>query len=318
MLFKEKLYLANCDSVQKRQEAELIKRIKTGLLLSEGIIIGTNILIDNKGIDQILFEPVINEYLLSSEGVGKLVVRARGEEVYQPLEELYHTLPETFVFSSFGGVFKKDLSAIQKEEILFRLKRIDQLIHNAHAQKQPISSFSNNTLAKELEKRIPNYQKTFQMNEQLDILTPYFQALLSVRSRSEAYNLTDISIKDAFLNNKLKYELIDPAYNKLFVRDSEGFVQDQIEVFDKLPSIIVDSGISLRKHREKIELIQNLWEGFEFISSLGSTSLIEILTDKAQDYIESTLEERGLKHFSRKNWYGMYGKMANMMGVEIK
>ena len=50
MLFKEKIFLANCDSIRKLDSEALWKRIRIGLIFADGIILSPNMLIDNKQI----------------------------------------------------------------------------------------------------------------------------------------------------------------------------------------------------------------------------------------------------------------------------
>lgn len=317
MLFKDRLLLANCDSVMKRPEEELKKRFKIGLLFSEGIVLSTNILIDNNSMDNIFKDPVINQYLLSNEGHGKLVIRGRGLEANQPLIDLYHALPDNFIFSSFHGKLKSQLNTQEIKIILHRLQYIDKIIDHSQAIREPINNFSTNTLSEQLSIRSESYFKDFKaVNLELSILN-YQHELQTIKSRSEAYSLTELYFANDNYSEQIKQELIDPTYNRMFVKGSEGFVQDNIKILSSLPTALIDSGITLRKHREKIELISYIWDSFNFISSLGSSSIADIVTDKALDYIESKLEEKGNAFLTRRNWFGMYDKLSTSLGVEV-
>lgn len=317
MLFKNKLLLANCDSVIKRPEEELNKRLKMGLLFSEGIILSTNILIDNNSMDNIFRDSVIKQYLLSDEGHGKLVIRGRSLDENQSLVDLYHALPDSFIFSSFNGKLKSQLSFNEVENLLYRLQYMDSIINDSQAIKESISDFSTNTFSEELSTRAESYFEDLKVDYLEQSITDFHYKLQTINSRSEAYILTDSYFSDSMYAEKIKQELINPAYNNMFVEGSEGFVQDKIKVLSSLPTALINSGISLRQHREKVELISTVWDSFNFISSFGTDSIVDIITDKAQDYIETRLEEKGKGYLSRKNWYGMYDKLSNSLGVEV-
>ena len=54
MLFKEKMYLSNCDSVRELSNEETRKRLLIGLVFGSGIILSPNILFDSQGISKVL------------------------------------------------------------------------------------------------------------------------------------------------------------------------------------------------------------------------------------------------------------------------
>ena len=53
MLFKEKMYLSNCDSVRELSIEETRKRLLIGLVFGNGIILSPNILFDNQGVKKL-------------------------------------------------------------------------------------------------------------------------------------------------------------------------------------------------------------------------------------------------------------------------
>ena len=85
-----------------------------------------------------------------------------------------------------------------------------------------------------------------------------------------------------------------------------------------IPKQFLQAGITVRALRKKIELAQFMFEIAIFIKSMGSEKVVEILTDKAIDYVEHKLQEKGLEMISRKNWFGLYTILAKKMGVEFK
>jgi len=317
MLFKEKLLLANCDSVMKRPKEELNKRFKMGLLFAEGIILSTNVLIDNNSIDSIFQDNTIKQYLLSNEGHGKLVIRGRGLEDNQPLIDFYHNLPDNFIFSSFNGKLKNQLSFQETEIILNRLKIIDEIIHNSQALKESIDNSSTSALSEQLIIRSESYFKDFNNINFKQSIDRFQKEFKTIKTRSQAYHLSEIYFTNKLIREKIRTELIDPAYNHMFVKSGEGFVQDRIKVFSNLPTSVINSGMTLRQHKQKIELILEVWDILNLIHSFGSTTIYDILEDKALDYIESKLVDSGKNFLTRKNWYGMYNKMSNSLGVEV-
>lgn len=116
----------------------------------------------------------------------------------------------------------------------------------------------------------------------------------------------------------LKTEIIDPAYNSLFVNSKESFVQDNIKIVDKIPERILSSGVTFNSLRNEIELIEYPIKAFEIITTLGTTELFKILTDEALEYIEDKIEETSISFLSRKNWFGLYPILSKKMGLEIK
>jgi len=46
--------------------------------------------------------------------------------------------------------------------------------------------------------------------------------------------------------------------------------------------------------------------------------LLSCLTDEALDYLEGKAQKKGFELLSRRNWFGLYSKMQNFIGVEVK
>ena len=86
MLFKEKLLLANCDSVHAHGHEELRKRFLTGLAFADGVVLPPNTLIDNLELANALGQMNVIKYL-NEEGKGKFVIRGFGLSRFATLQE---------------------------------------------------------------------------------------------------------------------------------------------------------------------------------------------------------------------------------------
>ena len=112
--------------------------------------------------------------------------------------------------------------------------------------------------------------------------------------------------------------MIDPAYNSLFAKASEGFLQDNIRFLQGVPEQVLDSSIAFKALRREIELVQYPIKVFNFISSLGAGEVIKFLTDEALGSLEDKMMETGESYMTRRNWFGLYPRMRSFMGLEIK
>jgi hypothetical protein len=168
-------------------------------------------------------------------------------------------------------------------------------------------------LTNEIKTRISS--SYFKSDEAFQKFSSYTEKL---SSRSEWYSYIENNQRNQFNPNVLKREIIDPAYNSLFINSGEGFVQDNIETLLHIPEKILSAGVTYKSLRKEIELIDYPIKAFEIISSLGTTELAKIITDEALGYIEDKTKDSGVSFFSRKNWFGLYPKLRSKMGVEIK
>jgi len=268
-------------------------------------------LIDNKQIYEAFNDKQIIKYL-KEEGYKKAVVRGNNIHDSQSLIDYYETLPGNFIISSLQGSPKKsELSQDQKRELVTRIKKVNGILTDISAPKETIK-LTKDSLSKVLTERIAEIKY-------LDDGTRAHLAndLSNTVSRSDAYAIID-GMLSKNIAERLKLELVDPSYNSLFVKTAEAFVQDRIRVLDDIPKQFLQAGITVRALRKKIELAQFMFEIAIFIKSMGSEKVVEILTDKAIDYVEHKLQEKGLEMISRKNWFGLYTILAKKMGVEFK
>jgi len=319
MLFKEKLLLSNCDSVKRLNERELRKRFLTGLVFADGVVLTPNTLIDNVNIYKIITKKNVVKYL-QEEGRGKFIVRGFGFKDNVSLVDYFNSLPSDYIVSSLpDSPRKSDLNKKQLDLLLRRLDLTQNALNNL-SPKIEILSISKESLRNEIIKRICN-------DEVIDI---FFgsdrERILFINqsegeiSRSQWYGFSDryFKRKGTSISLRFKSEVIDPAYNYLFAYKGEGFLQDNIKVINSVPEPILDSGVVLKSLRNEIEYIEYPLKTFELISSLGSGELVKFLTDKALDYIEDRLMDKGEKFLSRKNWFGMYDTMKRKIGLEVK
>ena len=138
-------------------------------------------------------------------------------------------------------------------------------------------------------------------------------------SRSEWYTFLNIFLKGNETKiNSIKSEIIDPAYNSLFINNSESFIQDNIKVLDKIPEKILSGMVTINSLKNEIELIEYPLKAFEIVTTIGTTELFKIITDEALSYIEDKATEKGISFLSRKNWFGLYPILKNKLGLEIK
>lgn len=139
-------------------------------------------------------------------------------------------------------------------------------------------------------------------------------------SRTDWYKLSDEHFRSVspIESKRFKNEVINPAYNSLFAAKGEGFLLDDIKVLKDFPEKILDAGVVYKSLKNEIELVQYPYKAFEFITTLGATDLLKFITDEAMGYIEDKCQDSAEKHFTRKNWFGMYPKMQQFLGLELK
>jgi hypothetical protein len=311
MLFKDKLFLTNCDSVRKLDRNELWKRIRIGLVFADGIILSPNTLIDNEHIYHAFDNKNIIKYL-NEEGFEKVVLRGNIKSSDQSLMDYYDKLPEDFIVSSIkGSPRKSNLEKDQEKDLMTRIRKMDAFLANVSAPREPIQ-LADDSLSSMLLERIAGID--YLAADNVSFLREGFAKVVS---RSKAYGFIE-STQPKELADKLKVELIDPSYNSLFVKQGEAFVQDRIMVLSGLPNRILQAGVTIRSLRNEIELARFIFELIIFIKTFGVEELRKFLTDKAIEFAEDKLKEMGLERLSRKNWFGLYPKLAKKMGVEFK
>lgn len=312
MLFKEKMYLSNCDSVRGLSNDEIRKRFLIGLVFGNGVILSPNILFDTKGLNQVLEQKNVIKFL-NEEGYGNFIIRGMNIENINSFADYFEKLPSNYKISNLNGIEKGELTRSQLQYIGNNIKYIDKIIQNIKPVYQN-ALIQKDSLSKEIFKRISiDY---FDDDEKFNKFLLESEKLVS---RSEWYTFLNIFLKGNETKiNSIKSEIIDPAYNSLFINNSESFIQDNIKVLDKIPEKILSGMVTINSLKNEIELIEYPLKAFEIVTTIGTTELFKIITDEALSYIEDKATEKGISFFSRKNWFGLYPILKNKLGLEIK
>lgn len=319
MLLKEKLLISNCDSVRRLSPDELRKRFLTGMTFGDGVIISPNMLIDNVDFHRLLSRRNVVKYL-NEEGHGSLVLRGFNISEDMSLLDYYEALPSDFILSSVeGSPTKSSLSTSQETELIERIKATQLALSELGYITEKLE-LSPNSLTKEIHRRLTDDSCVGYFFNDDGERTLFYNLVKDKVSRSEWYSISDSYFrrKSELTSRQFKAEVVDPAYNSLFAKEGEGFLQDNIKYINDVPGIILDAGVSYRSLRKEMELVEYALKIFEIISTFGTTEISKIITDQAMDYVEGKMSERGEDYFSRKNWFGMYRKMQRAIGLEIK
>lgn len=311
MVFKDKLFLANCDSVRTLGREALSRRIRIGLVFADGILLSPNALIDNEHMYDVFNDKHIIRYL-KEDGLRKVVVRGNLISSNQSLIEYYEKLPDNFIVSSIhGSPLKSELDRYDVGRVKSRIKKMDALLRDVYAPREPIQ-LTENSLSSVLVNRIDGID--YLADDKVNYLREGFA---NVGSRSAAYHLINES-QPKIIADKLKVEVVDPSYNSLFIKSGEAFVQDRIELFDVIPNRLLQAGVAIKSLRKEIELARYIFDLIVFIKTFGVEELTRFLTNRAIDFAEEKLRDIGLETLARKNWFGLYPILANKMGVEFK
>jgi hypothetical protein len=312
VLFKEKMYLSNCDSVRGLSNDEIRKRFLIGLVFGNGVILSPNILFDTKGLNQVLEQKNVIKFL-NEEGYGNFIIRGMNIENINSFADYFEKLPSNYKISNLNGIEKGELTRSQLQYIGNNIKYIDKIIQNIKPVYQN-ALIQKDSLTKEIFKRISiDY---FDDDEKFNKFLLESEKLVS---RSEWYTFLNIFLKGNETKiNSIKSEIIDPAYNSLFINNSESFIQDNINVLDKIPEKILSGMVTINSLKNEIELIEYPLKAFEIVTTIGTTELFKIITDEALSYIEDKATEKGISFLSRKNWFGLYPILKNKLGLEIK
>lgn len=317
MLFKEKLYLSNCDSVRQLSDEEVRKRFLIGAVFAQGVILSPNLLIDNSSMVSILRQANVSGYF-REEGAGNIVVRGFGVSKTCSLVEYFDALPDFFRVSRFGGKPKSRLMSEEKDAIRRDLDAAQSLLEGYEATFEPVS-LGPDALTDAILQRQSSEWRTLYFGESDLAFSRFLDAARTLQSRSAWYDHIE-SMPDWSEGKKLAFrlEVVDSAYNALFVAPGEAFAMDRVGVLGQVPSTILDQGVSLRAMRRKLELVAYPLRAFQFISSMATNELAQFLLDEALDYAESRFLKRGWSWATKKNWFGLYPKMTDYIGVELK
>lgn len=313
MLFREKMYLANCDSTRRLEPAELRKRMLLGLVFADGVLLTPNILLDNQGFDSLLAERSVIKYL-NEEGLGKFVIRGFNLHGLSSMSDYYEKLPSSYVLSSLpGSPTKGDLGATEEREFRDRLRRLDQVLHRF----QPVfeSVEGSKSLTSEVHRRVLQEPAELWREGERE---QFIEGTRQLISRSEWYRYSEaLFASDPERSERIRRTLLDPAYNSLFVSEQEVFAQDRIRYLGGLPERLLLPGVAIRALRRELGMLEGALRLFEVVASAGSGELLRFLADEALGYIEDKAQEQGVEFLSRRNWFGLYPWLQRKIGIEV-
>lgn len=321
MLFKEKVLLSNGDSVICRESDEIKKRLLMALAFSNGVILSPNILLDNNGIDDILSSRNIKDYVNNCDSPS-FIIRGRNITSIGSIENYFDSCEDEYIISSLpGSPKKKDLKESQLSAFKAKLRNVDLQLKDINPT-YINTDFEKDSLRKEIYSRLIEndiWEKYFKNENQYGLFIDETKEICS-RSSWYDYNKKEIA---KFLNDKIsidqfKMEIIDTSYNYVYTGTSDAFIQDDIKYLSVFPIELFEGAVSIKRHREKIENIKFYIDLIQFVSSLGTDQIMKVIANEALEYLEDKAVEKGFEILSRRNWFGLYPKLRNHMGVEVK
>lgn len=322
MLLKEKVFLSNCDSVRALPPVELHKRFLLGLTVANGVVVSPNTLLDNRDVTALLTRRNVVKYL-NEEGAGQLVVRGFNFSKGQSLVDYFDGLPPDYIVSSVdGSPLKSQLTTVQSTSLLAQLRQTDQALNALQPNFRPVQVQSD-SLQREIVSRLQDPSVMGHFFAADGDLQLFLMATQGISSRSQWYKFTNQYFSDhsrfaATTPEQFRLEVVDPAYHSLFVDAGDGFLQDKIKHLSGLPKNLLDAGLTLKSLRNEIALLEVPFKLFKLVSSLGASELLKFIADEAIDYVEEKATAKGLDFATRKNWFGLYPKMRQYIGLEIK
>lgn len=314
MLFKEKMFLANCDPVRRLPGEELGKRFRMSLALSKGAILTPNLLLDNAGMAPMLEDGLFRKWADSKQGRGNLVIRVPGAQAPQSLEDYFDNLPSQHFLTRFQ-CRKGDLTQLELTTFKHDLRSLDRTLRPLSPVWSPVNlgptSLSDAILAS------ASFTEWKRAHEDLTEELSQLEAMAGeMNSRSLWYRLCEERLGDQAPDFKL--EVIDACYNGLFVAKGEAFVMDRIPVLGQLPSALLSLGVGAQAYQEQRKWFEYALKGFDLVTAFGTGQLVEFLTDEAASYVEDKLQDTSYKWATRKNWFGLYPRLTRSMGIEIR
>lgn len=322
MILKEKLFLANCDSVRQLNEQEVGARFMAGVLFADGVVLSPNLLIDNPAIVSMLASDNVQRWFKRDEhNESKLMIRGFNLEQGLSLVNYFENLDDNYVVSQLGGISKGGLTSNQASQIKTQLEQAGEVLESyqpsiVSLEKKPGALSEQIRLRLESASHLEAAEDQRSVHQQTLALVE--QSGKPLGSRSDWYlALSPLEIP-AIQRDQFRLEVIDASYNGLFVGEGEAFVMDRIALLSHLPRWLLDTGISIGSRREELATLKAGYDLFSFISTLGSEELASIIADKALEYAEEKAKASGISWCERRNWFGLYPKLTRFMGVELK
>lgn len=322
MLLKEKVFLSNCDSVRALTSEELQKRFLLGLTLANGVVLSPNTVLDNRDISETLAKTNVLKYL-NEEGQGRLVLRGFNLEQEITLNDYFEALPGSYIVSSIdGSPSKEQLTGVQARALIARLKQTQQVLTALNPKYENVNLLPT-SLQQEITVRLDDadvFNHFFKSDGERQL---FLHAARDVVSRSEWYHFTQSYFAEQThysidASARFRLEVIDPAYHSLFISSGEGFLQDQIKHLTEIPRGLLDAGLSVKALQRELSLLAIPYKLFQLVSAWGAGEVIRFLVESGIEVIETQATNRGYDFATRKNWFGLYPKMQNYIGLEIK
>jgi hypothetical protein len=317
MLVNSNLYLANCDSVNKRSNEEFRKRVVWGLAFAEKIILTPNIIIDNISSEQAFKSRNVLKYLI--ENPGKIILRHNHTAKNICFSDYFSEREDGYVFSGVDGSPRKcDMSHSQKIFMEKRMDNIDVLFDQLGAEHDPMY-LEPDLLSTQVRKMIDEYEKTIKKTHTEDCLSDKdFDILRSfdgLHSRSEWYkNLKDNYGSDTDSIAKICSEIVDPAYNNVMTRQSEAFATDIIK-----PGFFPEIVLFEHAYHDELGIAKNIFNAIRFVHTLGVDGVMSWLIDYSKEKGAEYIYDHGSEFiFATQAWNGMHNKMLKHIGVGIK
>ncbi|MBK1693026.1 hypothetical protein CKO33_12760 [Ectothiorhodospira mobilis] len=273
-------------------------------------------MIDNPGILDILASHQVERWF-REEGAGRLVIRGRGMNPGMSLVEYFDALPGGYVISRLNGRTKGELAGNdgQALDALRReLERMQRQLELYQAKWEEIT-LSPDSLTREILSRYDPAWESDYLASDPGLLRAVQEGEVRLVSRSDWYQY--LRGMDPGRRERFRLEVVDAAYNRLFIYPGEAFAMDRIRVLGDLPDGLLEGGLAVRAMREKLEWIQDGYRLFGLVSSLATDELVRVLADEAMGYIEDKAKEQGLDWMRRENWYGLYDKVTQKIGIEL-
>lgn len=316
MLVGTNLYLANCDSVHKRPLDEVRARVVWGLAFAERIILTPNIVIDNPSTEEIFSSHTVYKFL--TENPGKIIIRHNHSQPELCFRDYFNELDDEFVVSSHNGSpRKRDLKPDRLGTIHKRLDKLDALFSAFKATHENVQ-LSPNSLSTQIGSVLDNLTSEPIENPSMEPADlEKLRSADNLHSRSAWYGYLESHFEgNALKREKIRSEIVDPAYNGLFIRSAEAFASDRLR-----PGMLYIPEVVLMKHayKDEVDAVKRLLKIIRFVHTLGADGAVGWLVEMTSDHLKEYLADHANKFITaRRTWKNMHDQMLNHVGVGIK
>lgn len=321
MLVDTALYLANCDSVHGRTAAELRERLIWGLAFADRVILTPNIIIDNPEIDALFQSHTVRTYL--ERNPGKLVIRHNHSRREICFVDYFDRLPADFIVSSHPqGPRKRDLPGHHVSRIKGRLSNVDALFERFAARHEKVA-LRPDSLSNGIRSSLAGFSPeagggaggAALTARDLDRIRASDGAGLHSRSAWYHFLRGEFAAEPAKFE-RIRSEIVDPAYNNLFVNQGEAFASDRIKGL----SLGIQEGLLFRRaHEREFNVIRDVIRIARFVHTLGVDGAVGWLVDLGKEQVRDYLAEHGEETVTAsRTWQRMHARLIRYIGVGIK